>query len=626
MDTFAVPVHFCQEFINIYQQIPESLLAIEGISREHLDTVKVAQKYTNQAAQHVVWSIDQDSNKTPSYPNYIYEIATSWRKIIGYHDLFCILKELYGAERAQHLLRSLWMGDLYLHDSTMIMAPYCWAYSTSYLLFNGAPWGQLPGQIPQNRREFVDLVKETTIELAQQQAGALAISDFFINYAYFVRKEELDVKNDDHIKTIIGDFQSLLFGINKKYRLSYQSPFTNVSIFDRPNLAHLFEDMRYPDETTPDNELIWQLQCIFCNWFKKGTPQGLPYRFPVVTLNIRLDDNRTVIDTEAFDYFADLNVERACFNIYISSGNKIASCCRLVNDYDLAGIDSFGNGGVSLGSHRVITINLARLGHRAQNVHTLFPLLQEQLEAARDLLVAHRILLKRNIENGLLTFFTMGLLHEERMFSTIGLTGLYECMQELNYDLTTDEGRMYAQEILAYIKSFAHTTAKETKKWFNVEQVPAETLAVSFAAKDKIVYQMPYDMYANQFIPLWVECDIVDRIRIDGIFSRSLTGGSIVHINCAERLTTSQMKRIISYAITCGCEHFAVNYNYCVCAQKHVTIAGPSLQCPICAAPITEQYTRVVGMLTPISSWNNVRQKEHGKRKFVTLAETERQN
>ena len=57
------------------------------------------------------------------------------------------------------------------------------------------------------------------------------------------------------------------------------------------------------------------------------------------------------------------------------------------------------------------------------------------------------------------------------------------------------------------------------------------------------------------------------------------------------------MKKLIEYTVACGCEHFAVNYNYCVCANKHVTISGPSKICPLCAEPIVEQYTRVVGFL-----------------------------
>ena len=61
---------------------------------------------------------------------------------------------------------------------------------------------------------------------------------------------------------------------------------------------------------------------------RKGDPiSRLPYRFPVVTLNLRIDENRKIIDQEAFEYFSSINLEKAAFNIYISSGNKIASCC-----------------------------------------------------------------------------------------------------------------------------------------------------------------------------------------------------------------------------------------------------------------------------------------------------------
>ena len=37
-------------------------------------------------------------------------------------------------------------------------------------------------------KAFIDQVKEVTIELAQNIAGAVAIGDLFINYAYFVKK------------------------------------------------------------------------------------------------------------------------------------------------------------------------------------------------------------------------------------------------------------------------------------------------------------------------------------------------------------------------------------------------------------------------------------------------------
>ena len=97
------------------------------------------------------------------------------------------------------------------------------------------------------------------------------------------------------------------------------------------------------------------------------------------------------MDQEAFEYFSSINLEKAGFNIYISSGNKIASCCRLINDLDLAGIDSFGNGGVSLGSHRVVTLQiwlvLALKDNRFEDVMIE---LKDILLQAKDILIAHQ--------------------------------------------------------------------------------------------------------------------------------------------------------------------------------------------------------------------------------------------
>jgi len=424
--------------------------------------------------------------------------------------------------------------------------------------------------------------------------------------------------NPAHRKDVENDFQSLVHTLNKKLRPSFQSPFTNLSIFDRPNLEHLFGDMRFPDGSRPNIELIIELEKIFCDWFAKGDPlTGLPYRFPVVTLNIRLDNAHQIIDKESFNYYSSINLERGCFNIYISSGNKIASCCRLANDFDLAGIDSFGNGGVSLGSHRVVTINLARLGKRAHNAKELFEMLGQQLSYAKELLIAHRELLHDNIEAGLLPLFTYGVIHENRLFSTIGISGVYECIEQQGQSIFTESGQLLAKEILTCIKEAVQSMTKETGKPFNIEQVPGESLAIKLAVKDKLLYGMDYEIYANQFVPLWVDCDIVDRIKIDGAFSQLLTGGGISHLNIAEKLThPDQMKKLIAYAIECGCEHFAVNYNFCRCKNSHISVAAHMKCCPQCAAPIVEHYTRIVGYCVPVSGWSKGRQKEHASRIF----------
>lgn len=609
---------FSDSFKKLYEKEDPKVLELEGISPENLDVSVMAQKYFNERVIDI--SIDDNANlhEGKSYGNYLSEVTKSGLKIIGYNDLHKILEDDYGTERANLIIKSIWQGDMYFHDSTAIQIPYCWAYSSQFLLNRGNFWGQLKSYPPHRARSFLDQVKEVTIELAQEVAGAVAIGDLFVCYSYFIKRDKLDLTDPKVRKEIENDFQSLIHTLNKKLRPSHQSPFTNLSIFDKPNLEYLFGEMVFPDESKPDIDLIWDIQTIFCDWFSKGDPSsGFPYRFPVVTLNLRVDENRNILDKNALEYYSKINLDKGCFNIYTSSGNKVASCCRLINDLELAGVDSFGNGGVSLGSHRVVTINLARLGKIAQDYDHLIVLLKDRLEQAKDSLLAHRRLLEKRIKEGFLPFFNFGILNMRRLFSTFGINGIYECLQEMGYSISDKNGIHIAKMLLEEIRNYATECSKKYGHSFNVEQVPAESLAVKFAAKDRYMFNMDYPIYSNQFIPLWVDCDIVDRVKLDGQFSKVLTGGGISHLNVGEKLTDpEQMKSLIKYAVKSGCEHFAINYNFCKCQKDHVTVAGHSIICPICSAPIIEQYTRIIGYFTPVSGWNKGRQIEHKTRIF----------
>jgi ribonucleoside-triphosphate reductase (formate) len=611
---------FSDSFKNLYNSMDGKLLDLEGISEKHLDISLTSSRYFKEKILDM--SVDENANFNEgySYGSYISELSKSGTKLLGYYDLYTILSNNFGQDRANKIISSLWNGNLYFHDSTSIQIPYCWAYSAFLVLQGGNHWGQLRSFPPKRARSFIDQIKEVTIEMAQQVAGAVAIGDLFVCYSYFIQKENLDLSDRMVRKDIENDFQSLVHTLNKKLRPSHQSPFTNFSIFDRPNLDKLFGELIFPDGSKPDFDIVEEVQRIFCDWFCKGDPAtGMPYRFPIVTLNIRIDDNKSVLDKKSLDYFSRINLDKACFNIYISSGNKIASCCRLTNDLDMIGCDSFGNGGVSLGSHRVVTINLARLGRRASSYNNLLNLLKEQLDDARDVLFAHRKLLEKRSSDGFLPFFNYGLMNMSRLFSTFGINGVYECLREIGYSILTDQGKQLAYDLLSEIKAYSAECSKKYNCPFNVEQVPAESLAVKFALKDQLLYGMDYKIYSNQFVPLWVDCDIVDRIFLDGAFSSVLTGGGISHLNIGERLITSeQMKKLVEYAIKSGCEHFAVNYNFCRCKNDHVTVAGPSSVCSICGNAIVEHYTRITGYFTPVSSWNRGRQSEHEKRVFKT--------
>lgn len=624
MDCLKGYAYLCDSFKNLYASIDPRILELEGISERKLDPSRISQEYFKKDVKDV--TVDDNANHLQdgiSFGNYASEMAKSNLKLIGYHDMYLILREEYGQEAADTITRSLWDGDLYIHDSTALQVPYCWALSIETILRRGNFWGQLQSYPPRRAASFIDQVKEVTIEVAQEIAGAVAIGDLFIGYSYFVKLENLDVHNPQDRKKIENDFQSLVHTLNKKMRPCHQSPFTNISIFDRPNLEILFKDYVFPDGTHPDFDTIEEIQRIFCDWFHLGDPAtGVPYRFPIVTLNLRVDDHGEVLDKKALEYFTDINLPKGCFNIYISSGNKIASCCRLTNDLDLAGADSFGNGGISLGSHRVVTINLARLGKKAASYDELMTSLREQLDRATKTLVAHKKLLNKRIDEGFLPFTRRGLIIMQRLFSTFGINGVYECVEQMGHSIMTEQGKQLAFSILQEIKDHATACSKKYGTPFNVEQVPGESLAVKLALKDELLFGLDYPLYANQFVPLWVDCDVIDRMKLDGAFSKVLTGGGISHLNFGERLThRNQMQMLIKCAIKYGCEHFAINYNYCRCENKHTTISGQTSICPICSGKITEQYTRIVGYLTPVSAWNRGRREEHATRVFKHEAE-----
>jgi len=625
---------FDKEFVDLYNYFNNhpkysKMLELEGLGRDNLDVVEMSKRYfTNGHISDVSIDANANANDTSNRsPNSYYdEVTKSIMKLDGYFLLWKYLKEEHGLDYANHLLGRLLKGDYYVHDSSGLQSPYCFAYSTSILMNEGRQYGQLKSAAPRRARSFIGQVIETTMDFSQQVMGAVAIGDLFVNYAYYAKRENLSQKE------IENDFQNFVHIMSNPYRLSNQSPFTNVSIFDKNNLRALFHDYCYPDGSKIDVDYVMEIQMIFSSWFAKGDPStGLPYRFPIATAAFLVDEaNGAPLDEEFLDLISKINLKTGLFNIYISNSiGKIASCCRLSNNFnELAGCDSFGNGGLSIGSHRVVTINLPRIAYRnIGNKEEFYKNLDKKLEEVKDILNTHRLILHKRAAKGFLKFVSpLGWMNIDKMlFSTIGIIGIYECLQIMGIDITTDKGIEEAQKILSFIRDKAREYTKRYNVGFNVEQIPGESVAIKLADKDRLMLGddiVKYTMYSNQFIPLWENFDLYDRIKLDGHFSKILTGGGITHLNVSERLKhPAQMKKLIKFAINSGCEHFAVNYGFGECENKHINVVGNAVVCPECGANIESYYTRVIGYFVPVSSWHRVRREwEYPKRKFGIIS------
>lgn len=609
-----VNLSFSDKFEKWYKEQKVMFLVKEGISPDHLDIQIASNKYIG-SANTADSSFDANANndgyiKSPE--DHYNEMFAGQRKLKNIVSLYNTISELYGHDVAGDCLSKHVDGSVYIHDSSHMNKPYCFAYSTQRIMVEGRYWAD-PKNLPPKRAEsFISQVIENTIEMSNQFAGAVAISDFLVNYAWYIHHENLDDN------AISQHFQRFIYTLNGKYR-STQPPFINISVFDDNNIRVLFENHTYPDMIKPVDiiPVINRVQNLFMDVFEKGDSAGKPFRFPVVTANLLFDKVEGYdLDERFIDKISSKNYRKGVFNIYVSdSVGKLSSCCRLVNDFKLLkGMDSFGNGGMNIGSHKVVTINLPRIGLIAKNEEDYIEQLKSAVEICEKILVAHRSLIKKRARQGCLKFIEpLKYVNIDKMlFSTIGIVGVYESAIFMGYTFSTDiENPIYKfiSNVLSHIRNMADRMSEKYDVGFNVEQVPAESLAYKFVEKDKLIFgdAIPFEFYSNQFVPLSFNIDPFDRIRIDGMFSKVLSGGGITHLNFTDNFQSpEQMKKVIMFAIEHGLEHFAIEHMMSECAGGHISV-GNFGSCPICSATIIEKYVRVVGYRVPLSSINKIR-------------------
>ncbi len=635
-----VKLSFSETFDNLYKEFlgyeqGEQLLKLEGIHPDQLDMGGMSYRYFTEELTEITVDNNANSNEDNCYNNYQAEITKGLHKLHGYYLLHKYAEERYGTSHADYMIQSIWQGDIYFHDATKIQIPYCYAYSTLNIMLEGRPYGQLKSVPPKRSDSFIAEVIETTMDLSQEFAGAIAIGDLIVNLCYYLKREFVHgfskgdgrynyVFTDTEIAYINNLFQKFIHVVNNKFRLGSESPFTNISIFDRDKLELLFGDYVYPDGSKPDFDYIMEVQKIFMEFFSKGN-NGIPYRFPVVTVNLSKDKDTKPVDVELAKFTAKCNMELGAFNIYATDGTKVASCCRLVNDYERMGArqDSFGNGGLNIGSHRVVTVNLPRIAILSDgNIKQFYENLDESLLLSAEALLVHREeILKRRINSGFLKFFDpkqIGWFELDNMFSTIGITGVYEMCRYLGIDIKSEEGVSFVKEVLEHIEQFAQKCSEESSYSFNVEEIPAEGTAIKLAKKDNLLFDTKCSLYSNQYIPLALDVPYIQRIKLAGEFMSTLSGGGILHLNVKDKITNPEiMYELICKCIENGAEHFAINFGFNKCTNGHITIGGTSMKtCPHCGEPITDTMTRVVGFMTWISSWSPERAEDGRKRVF----------
>lgn len=646
--------------------ITDGILKIHGLHEDNFDHINLFSKYMSKNINDL--SIDANANKSEkSIKGVLKDLELSSDKLIGYDMLYRTMKELYGQDEAKRLCGEMYDFSLGLADSSNILIPYCWAIDASKLITMGRDFGVLPSKPAKRLSSYISSLCETVHQLASHLAGAVAIGSFFTDAAHIlIYKERIslkDIKENKKIrKQIENEFQQFVHSVNFLSRNGNESPFTNISIFDKEKLDTFLSNENYgwlfPNkvEVRVDNQLgdedyklsneeykefvkdyVFELQKIFVDFFDKGDPMngGINYRFPVVTVNFSKHKNQETgkdelnKDNELLEYMIKKDISK--YNIFTSYGTKIASCCRMINNTELmdmaSSVNSFGGSNVSLGSHRVVTTNFVRIAYEADNYDEYLEILKDRVYSSAKILKAHRVLITKLNELGLEPFIKNGWINMNRMFSTYGVLGIVEADKIIKQKFGKKDFD-YMGDILVKFNNLCKEASKENNIIFNIEQIPGESYSVRLADADKLIYENPYNLdplYANQFCALWQDAGIYERLEIDGKYNQLLSGGGIVHAQANSKVTSAQAKNIILHAVECGCEHFAINVVYTQCTECHNVVVGMTEICPKCGGKHFEHYSRVIGFFTKVEDWNPTRRDwEFQRRKFVDLKQADK--
>lgn len=566
---------------------------------------------------------------------------------IGINRLRMIDKitELYGTELAEKYIEQLDSHQIYRHDETHPVFPYCVSITMYPFICEGLKSIGAPSTEPKNLQSFAGNFINLVFAISAQFAGAVATPEFLTYLDHFIRLEygddyyeKADIivnpisKRPKTIEKVIDDiFEQIVYSINEPAAArNFQSVFWNIAYFDHTYFNAIFEDFVFPDGDEPKWESVSWLQKHFMNWFNNERLRNY-LTFPVETVNLVYDkESKQYIDKEWADFTAEMWSKGHSFFCYNSdSADSLSSCCRLKNGItDNVFSYTLGAGGISTGSKAVITININRLVQDVKkksdknnldfNIE-LDKAIRSQVDDIHKYLNAFNEILKDEQSSGLLPIYDAGYISLPKQYLTIGINGLVEGAEFLGIEVTPNaEYFDYCKSILAPIQE-ENKKARTDEIMFNTEYVPAENLGVKNAEWDrKAGYYVPRDCYNSYFFKVEdQELSVLDKMILHGQqVVQYLDGGSACHLNLEEHLDKTQYRALLDIAAKIGCSYLTFNIPNTVCNKCGHISKHKEAVCEKCGSTDLDYITRVIGYAKRVSKYSEARQKEARRRVY----------
>jgi ribonucleoside-triphosphate reductase len=364
----------------------------------------------------------------------------------------------------------------------------------------------------------------------------------------------------------------------------------------------------------------------FLELMVKGDYRGRVFTFPIPTYNLTRDfdwdsDNAKLL----FEATAKYGIPY--FQNYIGTdmnpGDVRAMCCRLNLDQRelLRRPGNIWGPGDSTGSIGVVTINMNRIGYTSKTEEEYFGRLRELMVTAKESLEAKREMVNNMLARGIMPYTQVYLGHFDNHFSTIGLCGMHEsCLNFLGQGIGTPEGKAFAVKTLNFMRDMLRQFQEETGSLYNLEATPAESTSYRLARLDRQKFnniktsgteKYPFLTNSTQ-LNVDATRDVFEALQHQADIQPLYTGGTIFHTFLPESIDGLTCRKLVQKISRTRIPYFSITPTFSVCLN-HGYLPGEKRVCPECGSE-TEVYSRIVGYLRPVKTWNDGKQQEFKER------------
>jgi len=244
------------------------------------------------------------------------------------------------------------------------------------------------------------------------------------------------------------------------------------------------------------------------------------------------------------------------------------------------------------------------------------------MDLAKQSLEIKRELISNNMKNGLMPYARAYLGSFRSYFSTIGICGANEaCLNLLGKGIDQPEGKLFAIEILQFMRKKLVEFQKETGHLYNLEATPAESTTYRLALLDQKycpgiklagTKDSPYLTNSTQLAVDHTD-DLFEALMHQEDLQSLYTGGTVFHTFLGEEIDWQQARTLVK-KVACETKlpYFTLTPTFSIC-PRHGRIKGQRFTCPTCGGQ-TEVYSRVVGYFRSVRLWNQGKRQEFEER------------